>query len=190
MSMTLIAHTELGSAQASITFSSIPQTFTDLFLVLSARSSDTTVTFAGGYDPFLYRLNSTTSGYTSRALNGIGNAVDSDADSTRTSTGGGGTWGRISQWGINNANNTSNTFSSVRIYIPNYRSLAAKSISTDFVTENNATNAFQSVSAQLWNNTAAIDTVAFALGVGSFVTNSSATLYGITAGSSGGVTVS
>jgi hypothetical protein len=177
--MELIQTVTLGSAAASITFSSIPATYDDLVVVLSARSSDSTVTFAGGYDPFLYRVNSTTSGYSSRALNGIGNATDSDTDSTRTSSAAGGTWGRMSQWGINNANNTSNTFSSISVYIPNYKSSAAKSISTDFVTENNATNAFQSISAQLWNNTAAVDTVSFALGVGSFVANSSASLYGI-----------
>jgi hypothetical protein len=47
------------------------------------------------------------------------------------------------------------------------------------------------VNAGLWNNTAPITSITLgSLNSASFVTNSSATLYGITKGSSGGVTVS
>jgi hypothetical protein len=60
------------------------------------------------------------------------------------------------------------------------------------VTENNATNANQGISAGLWSNNAAISSIRlFYTGSSNDIaTGSSATLYGILKGSSGGVTVS
>jgi hypothetical protein len=171
MTYTLIAHTELGSAAAEVTFSSIPATFTDLLLVFSTRSAfrqDTSVKF-----------NGSTANFSDRYLIGTGSSVftgTSPANFLGVLTGSG---------------DTANTFASGQLYIPNYRGSALKSWSVDSVGENNATAAYQNVIAGLWNLTDAITSITI------FQTNgdnlgqyTSATLYGITSGSSGGVVVS
>jgi len=62
--MQLISHQELDSAAASITFSSIPDTFTDLYLKLSLRGTSTNT-----YPRWmLYQFNGSTSGYSARTL--------------------------------------------------------------------------------------------------------------------------
>ena len=179
MKKTLIERIEVGAGgAASITFSSIPADYTDLLVKLSVRSTDTSV--ADGYDPLLYRLNDSTTGYSARTLIGTGSAAFSNAPTTDTASVGG-TWGRPVFNGIANSLTTSNTFSSISFYLPNYTASANKSGSIDMVFENNATRAEQEIDALLWSNTAAVTQVAFALKLGSFVQYSSATLYGISA---------
>jgi hypothetical protein len=174
MTYTLIAHQELGSAQASITFSSIPATFTDLYLVISPRTNRGALA-----DILVLQFNGVGTGYSRRTIEGSGSSVAS----------GSGSDAYIGL--INGGSTTSNTFSNVGVYIPNYASANNKSYSIDGVSEHNATDANQFLWASLWSNTAAITSItltsAFAT---NFVQYSSATLYGITAGSSGGVVVS
>jgi len=173
MTYTLIEHRELTSSQASITLSSIPSTFTDLYLVISARS-------AGGTNwQIRIEPNSSTSNLTTRRLWGNGASAFSDTSSTEVWAG-----------DINDTSTTANTFSSHSIYIPNYTSSNHKSFSNEGVTENNATTARQSIIAGLWQNTAAISSLRFTMFGDSFGSGTSLTLYGITAGSSGGVVVS
>jgi hypothetical protein len=87
---------------------------------------------------------------------------------------------------------TASTFGNFQVYIPNYTSTGAKSFSVDIVQEDNQAGAFMNIAAGLTNSTAAITTISFndQANIGDFVIGSSATLYGITAGSSGGVVVS
>jgi hypothetical protein len=75
-------------------------------------------------------------------------------------------------------------------YMPNYRVSASKSVSVDGVEENNATSAVSHIGAGLWNSNNAISSITLNFGAGNFMANSSATLYGVTSGTSGGVTVS
>jgi hypothetical protein len=180
MSMTLIQHIELGSNQSSITFSSIPATFTDLVLKVSPRNTSANTE----RDIFLQFNGDTTSGnYQVRRLYGDGGNAYSDAFSSGADA--------LRIGFASGTNQTANTFGSVEIYIPNYTRNAAKSISADAVTENNATRAMQQISAGLWTGTAAISSITLQMILSvQFAANSSATLYGITAGSSGGVTVS
>ena len=171
MSMTLIEHIEVGSGgAASISFTSIPQTFTDLVIVASLRDARAIV--AGGYT---VELNGTSASSSSRFLEGNGSSAVS------------GTAG-LFFGNSNGTSSTADTFSSASIYISNYTSSTGKSVSVDSVNENNATSSFQALLANLWNNTAAITSVTFT-GV-TFQQYSSATLYGITAGSDGTTTVS
>jgi len=168
--MQLIAHQELTSAAASITFSSIPQTFTDLYLKISSRSSR-----ADTVDSVFIALNSSSSNYTHSRLLGSGTSASSSSASN----------GQIA---LNSAgSNTANTFGNAATYIPNYTSTAAKSISTDSVTETNATEAYQAIYATLWNPSpnVAITSITLTCGNGNFVSGSSVSLYGITAGSDG-----
>lgn len=160
---------------ASITFSAIPDTFTDLVIVASVRSNRAAVG-----DDVRIDLNTTSVGFTSRALVGTGSAASSFSSDNRAGI-------------VSAASSTGNTFGSVSLYIPNYRSLVAKSISTDSVGENNATAADQGIFATLWNPAVhAVITEAKLyprLGSG-WLEHSSASLYGITAGSDGITAVS
>jgi len=175
MTYTLIAHTELSSAQASIDFNSIPQTFTDLQIVLSSRSS-TAPNPTAISDGNIY-FNASNSGYSGRLLLGDGSGAAS------------GSYSNIFFW-LPSANATANTFGNASIYIPNYRTSNAKSVSLDLVTENNATFNYDLIFAGLWNNSAAITSISLQTNLTNFGQFTSATLYGITSGSSGGVVVS
>lgn len=171
--MQIIQHQELASTQASITFSSIPQTFTDLLVVTSLRSSRSAVA-----EQVLISLNGSTSSFTVRTLYGNGSSVASFTSARDTVNAPG-------------ATATANTFSNSSIYLPNYTSASNKSFSSDDVTENNGTESYQFIIAGLWSNTAAITSLALTPGAGgSFVQYSSATLYGIKSGSDGVTSVS
>lgn len=159
----------VGSGGASsITFNNIPQTFTDLKLVISARS-----TYAGGSLASIYLTFNGTGGtaYSSTNLNGSGSSAAS---------------GRLSSQSVlgapyNDAGGaTASTFSSTEIYIPNYTSSNYKSILIDGVTENNATAAYQNMLAGLFSNTSAISSITVGDNSGaSLAQYTSISLYGI-----------
>jgi hypothetical protein len=174
---TVIAHTEVGSGgAANITFlnvGNIPATYTDLVILCSLRSTQ-----ASSVEQIRLTINTSTANFTKRFLQGNGSAADTFS-------------GSDSQTGYaSSGNNTASTFGNAMIYIPNYAGSTAKSISADVVTENNATEAFQVIHAGLWNITDAITKIAISTQNGNLAQYSSATLYGITKGSSGGVVVS
>jgi hypothetical protein len=75
-------------------------------------------------------------------------------------------------------NATADTFGSEYIYIPNYAGSTYKSVSNDFVGENNGTLAYMGFMAFLWESTSAITSIKLS-GNGSLKQYSSATLYGI-----------
>ena len=175
--MQVIQHQELASAQASITFSSIPQTYTDLYLVVSGRSVASTI---GDDSAILF--NDSTTGYSSRRLYGYNSATASDNKSGNTS--------QALTGAISAGQDTANTFGSVVIYIPNYTASTSKTVSSEGVQENNGIG-FHSITASSWSGTAAITKVTFQTWAGSNLAQySSATLYGILKGSDGIVTVS
>jgi hypothetical protein len=178
MTYTLIAHTELTSSQASITFSSIPATFTDLKLVFSLRGDA-----SSAYNDSFVQFNGDTGGnYSFRRLYGTGSSAASDAASS------GSNFGRVGS--SVGSTSTASTFANGEVYIPNYRSSAAKSFSSDGVTENNGAGAFQVIYADLYSGTSPITSLTLNGLSTNFISGSSATLYGITAGSSGRVVVS
>lgn len=164
-----IATVTVGSGgAASMVFTSIPQTFTDLVFKVSARGTQAAASHA-----LTLRFNSSTTNYAGRELVGDGSAV---ASLTR------GVFGTAMYVGNINGNGaTSNTFSNTELYIPNYNSSAFKSVSVDGVSENNATEAYTTLLAGLWSDTSAItriDLVAFA-SHGTLMQHTTATLYGI-----------
>jgi hypothetical protein len=165
---TLIASSTVGAGgSASIDFTSIPNTYTDLCLKLSLRNS-----YAGTYVSGKLRVNSNSSSiYTSRILSGGGSSVGSSS------------YGPASQleWGPAGANNlTANTFSSVEMYFPSYTSSNDKSISIDGVME---TNDSSNNALQLWAGLAAtssaISSIEVNFNAGSWMQYSTAYLYGI-----------
>ena len=155
----------VGSGGASsIDFSSIPATYTDLLVKVSARSART------GYpaDDIQIQFNGSTSSLTSKTLRVLND--NSVVSTSETNIGG----------FISDADQTANTFGSTEFYIPNYAGSTNKSVSIDSVTENNATaSANKVLTAGLWSNTAAITSIKLILSVSTFVQYSTATLYGI-----------
>jgi hypothetical protein len=174
--MKLIESKTLTSTQASIEFTSIPQTFDDLCLVVSGRSGRTDFEFAG----VTMSVNGNTSNQSQiymRGMAGFGVNV-SAAESTIVS--------------IPAVAATANTFGSSSIYIPNYRVAQEKSFSVDDTLADNSTANFRwvvRILALRWNDTAAINSLSFSP-TGSWVSGSMISLYGITKGSDGIVTTS
>ena len=173
--MRLIESKTLATAAASIEFTSIPQTFTDLVVLASLRSNRT----PENLDWVLVSFNSNTSNYSARILEGTGSGVASYSEFPRV-------FATSSASGA-----TSNTFGNSVTYVPNYTGATNKSWSGDLVGENNATQAFQNLVAGLWSNTAAINSISLTPRIGSqFQIGSMVSLYGILKGSDGIVTTS
>jgi hypothetical protein len=166
-----IAAVTVGSGgAASIDFSSIPSTYTDLCLLISARDNS----ISNAVDYWKLRFNNDSgSNYYLIALSG-GNTVASSSDSAVTSTNGGGMVADVA---------TANTFNNMNIYVPNYTSSNQKSVSTDAVAETNAAFTSQialALNSGLWTGTSAINRITFLPGNGTlFNQYSTATLYGI-----------
>jgi hypothetical protein len=161
-----IASVTVGSGgAASIDFTSIPATYTDLLVKLSGRASNS----AAG-NSLRLKVNSITSGYSVRGLRGDGSAATSFTDSGATYFAG----------VINAATGTTSTFSNIEIYIPNYAGSTNKSISVDSARENNTTAADLYLLAGLLTNTAGITGLTLTCETtANFVEYSTATLYGI-----------
>ena len=161
----LISSVTVGALGAlTIDFTSIPSTYTDLCLKVSARK-----TTSGGAN-LQMQFNGSTSGYVQRTIIGSGSAVNSYSDTSE-----------IGFMYVTTSSDTANTFNNTEIYIPNYAGSNNKSVSIDNVTENNATAAAAVLTAALWSNSAAINRVylQIANGVGTFAQYSTAYLYGV-----------
>lgn len=168
----LIQTVTVGSGgAASIAFTSIPQTYTDLQLLVSARSNRTTADAPD--DDILARFNSSTSNYSVRALRGDGSAAASVTGSPNTA---------LSRMTMPSSSviSTANVFGSLSMYIPNYTSANQKSVSIDVVMEANFTFSYMFLIAGLWADTSAITNIGLTPASGPlFVQYSSASLYGI-----------
>ena len=165
MSWTLIEHQALSSSAASVTLGSggtIPQTYKTLMLLISVRQ--TTAATSGGC---LLRLNNSTTNYTARILYGDGSSAGS-ATSTSQNLG-----------DINAGNSTANTFSSIKVELPNYAGSTNKPFSVDLVMENNATLSYQELIAKLWSDTTAITSLVLLPAADNFASGSTFTLYGL-----------
>ena len=161
----LIASSTVGAGgAASIDFTSIPSTYTDLCVVGSIRP-----TGAGFDGVYIYFNNDQNSGrYTSRVLRGNGSTVSSfvGGDTTKMYA------GELTP-------NTSSTFSNISVYIPNYAGSNQKSVSIDSVGENNATDSYTVFNAGLYNQTTAITQVSFRIASSNIAQYSTAYLYGV-----------
>lgn len=158
---TLITSTTVGSGGASaITFSSIPQTYTDLLVRISGREA-TQSAWAG----FIY-FNNSNSSLTQKNIYGSGSGVFTSSRSDGLIT-------------LNAASATANVFSNTEIYIPNYTSSNNKSFSHDGTSETNGTTAYALLGALLWSNTSAINRIDIIGYSGDLAQYSTAYLYGI-----------
>ncbi len=172
--MELIEAKTLGSNTANVTFTDIPQTYTDLKLVYSARN---TATAAGeGYDATI-SFNGITADRTTRVLRGDGSSVAVNTISDPSDF-------RLLR-SIQPSDYTSSVFSNVEIYLPNYTSSNHKIFSVDTVLENNATATGMGFIAGQWSNTAAITSITLGGFGGNLLSDSTFYLYGISSASQG-----
>jgi hypothetical protein len=154
---------------SSVTFSSIPSTYTDLVIRASIRNDGASGNDYGYMQPI---FNGSTANYSARRVLGYSTAANSGS-------------GTILLTPQNTNAATANTFSNMQIYIPNYASSNYKSISVDGVTENNATaaeTAFCVIEAGLWSQTSAITSFGLQVysGYGTTIQqHSTLSLYGI-----------
>jgi hypothetical protein len=167
---TLISSNVLSSSAASVTFSSIPATYTDLVIRYSARGN----TGGGSINNYAsLKVNSITSNYSETYLYGDGSSASSGRFSASSNWLFGGGW-------FSEAGGTANTFSNTEIYVPNYAGSTNKVASNFTAQENNTSSSTQlGVEALLLGNTAAITSLTITPSGASFVSGSSFYLYGI-----------
>lgn len=163
----LISSVTVGSGgAANIEFTSIPQTYTDLVVKISSRDTE-----AGEWNNLDFRMNNlSTNIYSAITVYGTGSSAGvgtetNQAEARRT---------------YEQANTTTaNVFSNIKFYFPNYKSNNNKSVSVDYVSENNATAAISGFNSILMASTAAITSLKFYPRNGTFLQYSTAYLYGI-----------
>jgi len=153
----------LTSSTASVTFSNIPQNYTDLKLRVSARQDNAD-------NNLIFKPNGATTSITTKLLTGDGASVATNAPTTP--------YGLVGQTGF-----TASTFGSAEWTIPNYTSANYKSWSVDECNENNGSTSYLRLQAGLWSSTAAITSITLTAGSsGNFVSGSTFTLYGVSNG--------
>jgi hypothetical protein len=163
----LIASNTLTGTTATLTFSSIPATYTDLVLRVSARTART----SNATQQFRCYVNGDAGStiYSDTYLYGDGATATSTRDSTINIL----TLGYMS---TNAA--TSNTFGSAELYFPSYTSSNNKPLSSFSAQETNATTAYITAAAGLIRTSSAISSISLKAD-DSWVSGSSFFLYGI-----------
>lgn len=166
----LISAVTVGSGgSSSIEFTSIPSTYKDICLKLHLRTNT-----AGSRDDIKITLNSDTgSNYSARRLFLIDNTVNSQSSS--------GTPSDLNIGSVNGNGSTTSVFSNIKFYIPSYAGSTQKSISFDWVAENNDSSTYVLGSSSIgWSGTSAITSFKIESKAGNnFVQHSTAHIYGI-----------
>lgn len=163
---TLISSNILSTNTSSITFSSIPSTYTDLVVLLTLRSGSAgttcNITFNGDTATNYNQTNMSTTA--SNTINSTNSSANTKFD--------------ISQFVVGSGA-TANTFSSGKMYISNYLSNNQKNVFFTAHNEGNATGVVSRQASGTYNTSSAITDITFdSLGT-NYVTGSSFYLYGI-----------
>jgi hypothetical protein len=153
-----IATTTLGSAQSSVTFSSISGSYTDLVLVVNTANS------TGQTDIYLQFNSDSGNNYSKTQLYGTGSAAGSNRQTSYNSFTGFGYIGTTRGTAIGHIMNYSNSTT--------FKTVLARS---------NDTAGLVMANVGLWRNTAAITSILIGYGADNFIAGSTFTLYGISA---------
>lgn len=161
MTYKAIAAISVGSGgSATLSFTGIPATYTDLCLLLSTRGDNV--------DNGMYlQFNSSSSNLKNIRLYAAGTTTASY------------TGNDIIMYSNRTVSNTTNMFSNIQIYISNYTTTNNKAVTIENVTERNEGNADLATIAGLWSNSATISSIQIVPAAGSFIQYTTATLYGI-----------
>lgn len=170
--MRLIETRTLTSNQSSIQFDLIPQSFSDLKIVLSLRGTDNSIASFPNIT-----FNGSGSNYSIRTISANGATPASQLIGSIL-------------WVANGATATANSFGNTEIYISNYSALTTKLVSIDSVSANNATTSLQYIIGGTWADVTPITSILISNSPNSFVAGSTVSLYAIPQGSDGIVTTS
>jgi|688.fasta_scaffold67439_6 hypothetical protein len=152
-----IATNTLGSATSSVTFSSIPSTYTDLILVFGGSVS--------AFGNLRIQVNSDTgSNYSWTRLLGDGSTASSDRGSAQTF--------------INIAILDTNTIGNSIVHLQNYSNTTTyKTV----LTRGNSTGTYLGANVALWRSTSAINSITVLTSTGNINSSTVISLYGIKA---------
>lgn len=152
----------LGSNQATVTFSSIPQTYTDLILIVSAAATSTN-------DPYL-RVNSDSgTNYSYTTLTGNGSTASSARATNQTTI------------SINYFGSDSTTLGDNARVIQFLNYSNTTTYKTVLARGGRGNTDGLALMVNLWRSTAAISSIVYYPGTGSLLSGSTFTLYGIKA---------
>ena len=167
--MTKLSSVTVGAGgSSSISFTNIPQGYTDLKVVMSLRSSAGSLT--GGFaDSSWVSVNGSSSTNGSfRHIWGQGSGANTNSGSLTYIA------------PINGSGSSASAFSNVELNVKNYSANRLKSYSVDSASENASASAnFLSLIAGVWTNSSPITSLVLYCGEGNFVQHSTAVLYGI-----------
>ena len=154
-----IATTTLGSANATVTFSSIPATYTDLVLVSNPKMTTSSTYFITTFN------SDTATNYSQTRMSGNGTTAASARDTS------------VSGIDMEFQNNDTDTGTSI-MQIQNYSNTTT--YKTALIRDNFAAyGVFARVA--LWRSTAAISTITLTMSSSTFAAGSQFTIYGIKA---------
>lgn len=164
MTMSLISTVTVSSPTSFIQFFNVPQSGTDLYLIMSGREQTTaqvatafSIGFSGGTA-------------SKRQLTGTGTSVNTSTVYNAFYT-------------ANTGNSaTTNTFGNASMYVPNYTLSGDKTVSLDAVTENNAEASYQVLGAQNFAGAGPVTYILIASSDNPFAVGTSVSLYTITKG--------
>lgn len=160
----LISSNTLSSSAASVTFSAIPSTYTDLVVRVSARGDTEGV--VNGRFRMEFNGDTGATNYKSTSLTGDGSSAASSRSTERIL--------------VTMSGQTATGFGSAEVYIPNYLSTVNKQMGVFGVAESNTVNVNMAAGAGLYLSSAAITSVTVRQHSGTnFVSGSSFYLYGI-----------
>jgi hypothetical protein len=167
--MTAIQTIVVSSPTTSVTFSSIPNTYSDLSVVISGRS-DHGFHYGGG----TLRFNGD-SGTNYSFIRVYGDTTTVGSSSSTTSTG-------VVDWDVNGGTTTAGVFGNTQISIPNYQSNTFKTCSIEYAVENNSAAGINGLLSGLWSNTSPITSItllSFTYSTFYFQPYTTFTLYGV-----------
>lgn len=162
---TAIATGTVTGSPFNIIFSSIPQTYTDLLIKISSRTTRT----ANVYDNLRLFINTTDANLSSRYLLSTGTAIASNVI--------GGNGFLVSAPATNGA--TANFYGNAEIYIPNYTTASAREIMYYGCADNRGTEARTGQTAISYTGSVAVTEIQLQGDNNVMVATSTATLYGI-----------
>lgn len=145
----------------AIMFSNIPQGYTDLKVVVSARSTASVTASGGGFNFW------SNDGF----VGSIGNKVEGNGTGFYAQ--------KFATIVVPGATATANTFSNTEVYLLNYSGGNNKQAILEGVSENNGAEGFQGISANLVPSNQPITVVGFSIYSGNLAAGSTATLYGV-----------
>lgn len=177
----LIKYEKLSSNQTSVIINNIPDTYDDLYILISVK---------GDANELRMRFNGSTANYTDTFAYGIVGPSPSFSDVVAAGVNG---YGTDEIYVGAKINPTANSFSTQRIYISNYASANPKLTSGEHLKASGTRTAFGSGTTIVggnWNDSSPITSITFAADGDSIYAGSSFTLFGITAGNDGTTIVS